>query len=72
MKTFVIGVLFGVIVVGGALWYFAVGRDIPAVQQAEDRATAQAEKAMESARTAAEQARQALTAKLEAQGERHG
>ena len=66
MKTFVIGVLFGVIVVGGALWYFAVGRDIPAVQRAENRATAQAEKAMESARAAAEQARQALTAKLEA------
>jgi hypothetical protein len=66
MKTSVIGILFGIIVGGGALWYFAVGRSTPTVQQAEDRATAQAEKAMESTRAATEQARQALAAKLEA------
>ncbi len=66
MKIFVVGVLVGIIVGGGALWYFAVGRSTPAVQQAEEHATAQAEKALESARTATEQARQALAARLEA------
>jgi hypothetical protein len=72
MKTFVIGILFGIVVGGGAPWYFAVGTSTLTVQQAEDRATAQAEKAMESTRAATEKARQALSAKLEAQGTRHG
>jgi osmotically-inducible protein OsmY len=66
MKTFVFGILVGVIIAGAALWYFTVGKDTPAVQRAQDSATAQAEKAMESTRAATEQARQALTAKLEA------
>ncbi len=66
MKTFVIGVLVGIIIGGAVLWYFAVDRSNPAVQQAEDRAAAQTEKAMESARAASEQAKQALAAKIEA------
>jgi len=66
MKTFVIGILVGVIIAGVALWYFTVGKDTPAVRRAQDTVTAEAEKTIESARSATEQARQALTAKLEA------
>lgn len=65
MKTFVIGILVGVIIAVAALWYFTVGKDTPAVQRTQDTATAQAEKAIESTRAATEQARQALAAKLE-------
>lgn len=48
MKAFIIGFLFGVIVGGGALWYVAVGKDTPTVQQAEERAATQAEKVKQS------------------------
>lgn len=65
MKTFIIGLLIGIIVGAGAHWYFTVGRTTPAVQKAEERAADQAEKARESAQAAGEQAKQALAARLE-------
>ena len=61
MKTFVIGILVGVIIAGAALWYFTVGKDTPAVRRAQDTVTAEAEKTIESARSATEQARHAKT-----------
>jgi len=66
MKTFIIGLLMGAIIVAGAIWYFTVGRTTPAVQKAEERTAAQAEKARESVQAVGEQAKQVLAAKLEA------
>ena len=65
MKTFIIGLLMGVIIGGGAVWYFTAGRTTPAVQKAEERAAAEAGKARESAQAFGEQAKQALAARLE-------
>lgn len=66
MKTFIIGLLLGIIIGVGAHWYFTAGRMAPTVQKAEERVAAQAEKAHESAQAAAEQVKQALDSKLEA------
>jgi osmotically-inducible protein OsmY len=63
-QTILLGVL-GIIVVGVALWYFTVGRNTPAVQQAEERAEGQIEQTMDSADAAVEKARQSLDEKLE-------
>jgi hyperosmotically inducible periplasmic protein len=65
MKKFFLGV-FGIIAVGGVLWYFTVGRSTPAVQQVEERAEMQVEQAMDSANTAVEKTMQTFDAKLEA------
>jgi osmotically-inducible protein OsmY len=66
MKTFIIGILVGIIIGAGSLWYFSVGRTTPEVQQAEERAAGKAEEAKDSAMDAMEQTRQAVQAKLEA------
>lgn len=66
MKAFIIGLLMGFIIGGSAVWYFIEGRTTPAVRKAEERMAAQAEKAGDSAQAVAEQAKQALAAKLEA------
>jgi len=64
MNKFIIGIL-GIIVVGGVLWYFTVGRNTPTVQQAEERAGEQVEKSMDSAGAAVEKTLEALDTKLE-------
>ena len=66
MKTFIIGILVGVIIGVGALWYITDGRDTPEVRQAEERAAGKAEEAKDSAMDAMEKTRQAFQAKLEA------
>jgi osmotically-inducible protein OsmY len=64
MKKFLIGVL-GIIVVGGALWYFAVRRNSPVIQRAEERTEGQIEDAMDSASVGVEKAIQTVDAKME-------
>jgi osmotically-inducible protein OsmY len=59
MKTFIIGVLFGVIVGWGGVWYFTVGKDNQKVQETEERVAAQIEETTEAVT-------QILQAKLEA------
>ncbi|MFP4083932.1 MAG: BON domain-containing protein [Desulfonatronovibrio sp.] len=66
MKTFIIGILVGVIIGIGALWYFTTGKSTSEVQQAEERAASKSEQAQDSAGDALEQASQAFQAKLEA------
>ncbi len=66
MKTFIIGILIGIIIGAGSLWYFSTGRTTPEVQQAEERAAGKAEEAKDSAMDAMEKTRQAFQAKLEA------
>jgi osmotically-inducible protein OsmY len=66
MKTFIIGMLLGIIVGVGAIWYFTVGRTTPEVQQVEERAAIKLEDAKDSAQEAVEKTRQALQAKMEA------
>ena len=66
MKTFIIGILVGVIIGVGALWYVTVGRDTPEIRQAEERAASKVEDAKDSAIDAMEKTRQAFQAKLEA------
>jgi osmotically-inducible protein OsmY len=59
MKTFIIGVLFGIIVGWGGVWYFTVGKDNQKVQETEERVAAQIEETTETVT-------QILQAKLEA------
>ncbi|MCA1793685.1 MAG: BON domain-containing protein [Desulfotignum sp.] len=59
MKTFVIGVLFGIIVGWGGVWYFTVGKDNQKVQETEDRVAAQIDETRETVN-------QILQAKLDA------
>jgi len=66
MKTFIIGILIGIIIGISALWYVTVGRDTPEIRQAEERAASKAEDAKDSAINALEKPGQALEAKLEA------
>ncbi|MFO7727360.1 MAG: BON domain-containing protein [Desulfonatronovibrio sp.] len=66
MKTFIIGILIGVIIGIGALWYFTAGKSTPQAQQAEERAASKAEEAEDSATDALGQASEAFQAKLEA------
>ena len=66
MQTFVIALLLGIIVGAGGVWYFVGVAPSPAVVDAERRASAQAGKALESAQEAAERAKHAMGAKLEA------
>lgn len=65
MKTFVIALLLGIILGAGGLWYLTDGRSTPAVQKAEDRAAAEAKKALEAAQALGQQAKKALEARLE-------
>ncbi len=59
MKTFIIGVLFGIIVAWVGIWYFNVGKDNQKVQETEERVVAQVEKTSETVN-------QILQARLEA------
>lgn len=66
MKTFIIGMLIGIIVGVGAIWYFTVGRTTPEVQQVEERAAIELDDVKDSAQQAVEKTRQAVQAKMEA------
>ena len=66
MKTFIIGILIGIIIGIGALWYVTVGRDTTEVRQAEESAAGKVEEAKDTAVNAVEKTRQAFQAKLEA------
>ncbi|MCC7326283.1 MAG: BON domain-containing protein [Burkholderiales bacterium] len=66
MRRFFNGLLLGIIVGAGALWSYIRAYPVSAPLEAERRARAQASKALESAQSVAEQAKQALPATLEA------
>ncbi|MCA1742570.1 MAG: BON domain-containing protein [Desulfonatronovibrio sp.] len=66
MKTFIIGILIGVIIGIGALWYITAGRETPEVQQTEERGADKAQEAKDSVMDVMEQTSQAFQAKMEA------
>lgn len=66
MKSFIVGLLFGAILGVGAIWYFTADQPETALQETQERARTEAEKARESIQTAGEQARQVWDARLEA------
>ncbi|WP_051185072.1 BON domain-containing protein [Desulfatiglans anilini] len=66
MKTLIFGLLLGIIIGAGGYWYMTADRTTPGIQEAEERAASQAEKAYDSVRAAGEQVKEALAAKLEA------
>jgi osmotically-inducible protein OsmY len=66
MRTFINGLLLGLILGAGALWFYVNTYTIPGMQQAEQSARVQAGKALQSAQDAAERAKQALGARLDA------
>lgn len=65
MKTFLIGLLFGIIISLGVVWFFTSGRQLPEIKKAEKQATARVDQARESVKQAAERTREALMGKLE-------
>jgi osmotically-inducible protein OsmY len=66
MRSFLNGLVLGLIVGAGAVWFYTDTRTMPAVQEAQRAAREQASRALESAQVAAERARQALAARLDA------
>lgn len=66
MRAFLNGLVLGLIVGAGAVWFYTDTRTMPAVQEAQRAAREQAGRALESAQVAAERARQALAARLDA------
>jgi hypothetical protein len=66
MRTFFNGLLLGLIVGAGTLWYYVSTYTIPDLQAAEQAAHVRAGRALQSAHDAAEKAKQALTARLDA------
>ncbi len=65
MKTFLIGLLCGIIISLGVVWFFTSARQIPEVKKAEERAAARVDQARESVQKATERTKEALMAKLE-------
>ncbi len=65
MKTFLIGLLCGIIISLGVVWFFTSGRQILEVEKAEERAAAQVDQARELVQKAADRAKETLMAKLE-------
>lgn len=66
MRTFINGLLLGIIIGAGGLWFYFYAYPLPSVQAIQQRASAQADKALESSRDAAERAKQVLVARLDA------
>lgn len=66
MRNFFNGLLLGIILGVAGAWFYASNYAIPGVREAERRAAAHAAKALESVQGAAEQAKLALLARLEA------
>ncbi len=60
------GLLLGIIIGAGGLWFYFYAYPVPSVQAIKQRARAQADNALESSRDAAEQAKQVLAARLDA------
>jgi osmotically-inducible protein OsmY len=66
MRKFFNGLLLGIIIGAGALWFYGSSHTIPGMQAVERRASVQASKALELAQDAAERAKQSLPGALEA------
>ena len=66
MRAFFNGLLLGIIIGAGALWFYGNSHTIPGMQAAERRAGVQASKALDSVQGAAERAKQSLPGALEA------
>ncbi len=66
MRTFFNGLLLGIIIGVGGLWFYFYAYPVPSVQAIKQRASAQVDNALESSRDAAEQAKQVLAARLDA------
>lgn len=66
MRTFFNGLVLGIIVGAGGVWFYFYTHPVANVQAIEQRAGAQADKALQSTRDAAEQAKQVLAARLDA------
>lgn len=65
MKTLMIGLLLGIIIGVGGLWYLSKDKNRD-VQQVEDRVAGHVERTYESAQDLTEQAKQEITVRLEA------
>jgi len=66
MRKFLNGLLLGVILGAGTLWFYLGPHSIPGMQETERLARVQAGKALQSAQDAAERAQQVLGARLDA------
>lgn len=66
MRRFFNGLLLGIIIGAGALWFYGNSHSIPGIKETGQRASAQAGKALDLAQGAAEQAKQALPGTLDA------
>jgi osmotically-inducible protein OsmY len=66
MRRFLNGLLLGIIIGAGALWFYGNSHPIPGMQEARQRVSVQAGKALESAQGAAEHAQRALPGALAA------
>ncbi len=66
MRRFLNGLLLGILVGAGALWFYGNSHPIPGMHEVERRAGVQAGKALESAQDAAEQAKRGLPGALDA------
>jgi osmotically-inducible protein OsmY len=66
MRTFFNGLLLGIIVGAGALWLYTMNYTTLNMQEAQRRAEAQTSKALTTAQSAAERAKQVLAARLDA------
>ena len=64
MRAFFNGLLLGLILGVGALWFYTSSYTIPQMQEVEQRAVERAAKAQQSAQSAAERAKQAVAARL--------
>lgn len=66
MRALFIGLLLGIIIGGGGLWYLSLDQKTGDVQQAEERVAGHVERAYESAQEFGEQAKLELAARMEA------
>ncbi|HDQ41289.1 MAG TPA: BON domain-containing protein [Desulfonatronum sp.] len=66
MKTLFIGLLLGIIIGVGGLWYLSRDQTTGDVQQAEERVAGQVEQAFESVQDLSEQAKQEIAVRLDA------
>jgi osmotically-inducible protein OsmY len=66
MRRFFNGLVLGIMIGAGALWYYGSSHPIPGMKEAEQRATTQAGKALDLAQSAAKQATQAMPGALDA------
>lgn len=64
MKSFIIALLFGVIIGGAGVWYYLEGREKSPVQKAEQQVKSAAETAKDSVSSAAGRAKEAIQEKM--------